>query len=82
MSSEAMTPHRFCVFSTGSYSISIRMGARVLTMAVMSLSFGLRIMVANISAASLRERVTTLDVNMAAALGEFRWYIYHNISKL
>ena len=40
-------------------------------MVVMLLLVGLRLMVANNSAASLRERVTSLDVNMADVGGVF-----------
>ena len=45
------------------------MEERVLTMVVMLLSFGLRSMVENNSAASLRARVTSLDVNMEDEVG-------------
>ena len=59
------------MFSTGSYSISIRMGVRVSTMVVMLLLVDLRSIVGNIYATSLRERVTSLDVNMADVGGVF-----------
>ena len=40
-------------------------------MVVISLSLGLKLIVGNISAASLRVRVTSLDVDMAAVGGAF-----------
>ena len=63
------------MLSTGLYSISIRIGARVSTMVLMSLPVGLRSIVGNISVASLRARVASLDVKMVAVVGSFCWFV-------